>query len=280
MKIKEAFNLAFSALQNRNINSSKLEARLLICLALKCSYEELFIRYYDTLTFCEERRFINLIKRRCKLEPIAYLLKEKEFYSYKFYVNKHVLIPRPETEILVSTALNLIESKLTDLLDLGTGSGCIAISLLLEKNNTQALATDISNKALKVAKKNASLHKVDHRLSLINSYWFHKIEKKKFDIIITNPPYIPIKEKHLVSLETVLYEPYSSLFSKKNGLDAFFLIAKSAKNFLKPEGKILIEFGFNQANIIQWIFKSFGYKINKIYKDFSGHPRVAEISFN
>ncbi|BFD46033.1 MAG: hypothetical protein DMENIID0002_06790 [Rickettsia endosymbiont of Sergentomyia squamirostris] len=274
MNIKESLIYAASKLQAVGIKSANLESRILIQHATDKSIEYLLARSEEELTQQEQIIFEDLVNRRILLEPIAYIIGYKEFYSYQFIINDKVLIPRQDTEVLVDAILSDIKIN-TELaiLELGTGSGCIALSLLLEMPNSNVTATDISNEAIAIASQNAIKHRVTDRLEIINSNWFENLEKQKFDIIVSNPPYISFDDTVYMSPETLKYEPHLALFAEDNGLASYYIIAKEAKGFLKQNGKLFLEIGFNQLAAVTEIFVSYGYTVKQVYKDLEGRDR-------
>ena len=274
MNIKKLLANATDKLMQYGVDSPNLEARILMQHAIGKSLEYLLVSYAEYLTEQEIIIFENFIDRRNSLEPIAYIIGSKEFYGYDFIVNNKVLVPRKDTEIIVNAVLEVATNSNLKILELGTGSGCIAISLLLEIPTSYITATDICNDALNIAKQNAIKHQVSDRLKVINSDWFKNVESQEFDIIVSNPPYISCSDVIYMSEETIKYEPHLALFAENNGLESYYLIAQRAKFFLKPSGKLLLEIGFNQLESVTKIFHDYGYKINKIYKDLAGHDRV------
>lgn len=231
--IQELLIYGARKLEAAGINSPNLEARILIQYITGKSIEYLLARFEEELPLYQQNIFEELINRRLSLEPIAYIIGSKEFYGYQFIVNNTVLIPRQDTEILVGAILNEHHNSgaETTILELGTGSGCIAISLLLEMTNAKVTATDISLDAIIIATQNAKEHNVLASLSIIHSDWFKTIENKQFDIIVSNPPYISYNDIQYMSPETFKYEPRTALFAENNGLAAYYIIAQSAKNF-------------------------------------------------
>ncbi|AAY62195.1 protein-(glutamine-N5) methyltransferase, release factor-specific [Rickettsia felis str. Pedreira] len=300
--IKQVLSKASDKLNKIGISSSQLEARILLRYVINKPIEYLLINLDEQLNEVEIEAFEKLLERRLKHEPIAYIIGIKEFYSREFIVNKHVLIPRADTEVLVdvcvhksslratkrSVAISGILSKIasstpmassrndeyTKILELGTGSGCIAISLLCELPNARVVATDISLDAIEVARNNALKYHVTDRIQIIHSNWFENLGKQKFDVIVSNPPYISTDEKPEMALETLNHEPYIALFAEEDGLQAYRIIAENAKKFLKPNGKIVLEIGFKQEEAVTQIFLSNGYNIESVYKDLQGHSRV------
>ncbi len=292
--IKQILSNATDKLNKININSPQLEARVLLQHIINKPIEYLLINLDEQLNQSEIEAFEKLLERRLKHEPIAYITGVKEFYSREFIVNKHVLIPRSDTEVLVDVVsqchsrvggnpekkqLDSVAKPRNDsILELGTGSGCIAISLLCELPNAKAVATDISLDAIEVARNNALKRQVSNRIKIIHSDWFENIKDQKFDVIVSNPPYISYTEKPEMVLETLNHEPHLALFAEEDGLQAYRIIAENAKQFLKPTGKIILEIGFNQADKVSKIFLDYGYNIDNIYKDLQSHSRVIEIS--
>ncbi|WP_342259700.1 peptide chain release factor N(5)-glutamine methyltransferase [Candidatus Tisiphia endosymbiont of Metellina segmentata] len=274
MNIKESLIYAASKLQAVGIKSANLESRILMQHVTGKSIEYLLARSEEELTQQEQIIFEDLVNRRTLLEPIAYIVGYKEFYSYQFIVNDKVLIPRQDTEIIVDAILSDIKTNAElAILELGTGSGCIALSLLLEMPNSNVTATDISNEAIAIASQNAIKHKVSDRFKIINSNWFDNLEKQEFDIIVSNPPYISFDDTVYMSSETLKYEPHLALFAEDNGLASYYIIAKEAKGFLKQNGKLFLEIGFNQLAAVTEIFVSYGYTVKQVYKDLEGRDR-------
>jgi release factor glutamine methyltransferase len=275
MNIKETLIEGTKQLKSFSKTAS-LDSKSLLCFTLDYSLEDI-IRNSDMQLQPETLdQFYNLINERTKGTPIAYLTNEKEFYGRSFFVDENVLIPRADTETLIEAVLSdykKVEQPL-NMLELGAGSGCIAITLLLELNKLQALAVDISNDALKVAERNRDNYNLKDRLTLLQSDWFSNIEPKKFDVIISNPPYISHDESSLMALETKLYEPELALYAEENGLKNYKIIAENALKFLTSEGHIYLEIGFSQKDTVTQIFGSLGYKLLKSYQDLGGNDRV------
>ncbi len=273
--IKELLTDAAKKLQSINIQSANLEARILMQHATGKTCEYLLARSEEELPQNPHLIFEQLVNRRLSREPIAYIIGFKEFYGYEFIVNNKVLIPRDDTEIIVEAILksNNPESSLT-ILELGTGTGCIIISLLQEMPYAEATATDICPEAMIITSQNAIKHGVTNRLKLIYSDWFKNLENKKFDIIVSNPPYISYNDSTYMAPETLKYEPPTALFAENSGLAIYYIIAESAKNFLKKHGKLFLEVGFNQSSAVREIFSSHNYIFKEVYQDLAGHNRV------
>ena len=210
------------------------------------------------------------IRRRLANEPISQIIGFRKFWNSTFYVDKNVLDPRPETELLVEKVLELPSNNLS-LIDLGTGSGCIAISIARERPNFEVFASDISNDALKIAKKNSKLYQTS--ITFIKSDWFAKIDRK-FDVIIANPPYISKKEYNNLSLCIRRFEPKIALFAGSKGLDCFKIIINQFFKYLRPKGMLFIEIGSTQKKMIEKIFLYNGFKKIEFSNDLSGKCRV------
>jgi release factor glutamine methyltransferase len=281
MLIKEALSLAAKELEN--FSSKQLEARILLSYTLNMTQETLLINYNKELTKTEEYRFFQYIQRRKSFEPIAYIIERKEFYGMDFFVDKNVLIPRPDTEILVDAVIleynkNFPDKKIT-ILDLGTGSGAIAVSLAAGISLSRITATDISDSALTIATKNAVSNNVITQIEFIKSDWYSNLNHNKFDFIVSNPPYIDSADKPYMSQETLLYEPQDALFADSNGLIHYRNIISGATSFLKNGGKIFLEIGFNQSQLVTSILQKHQFTEIIIIKDLSGHDRVIKATF-
>lgn len=275
MTIKEAINQAVIMLKNENIEAPKNKARMLLEATLKKSKEYLII--YDTkeITSQERETYVKNVKRLILGEPLQYITGKQEFMKLNFLVTKDVLIPRQDTEILVEEVIKIaknIENPM--ILDLCTGSGAIAVSLAKNIENARIFATDVSSKALEIAKKNANLNGVKNNIEFIASNLFKKIKKLKFDIIVSNPPYIETDE--IVKLpKDVQNEPREALDGGKDGLMFYRNIAKEAPEFLNSNGYLCFEIGYNQKQKVKQILEEEKKYVN-IYskKDLCENDRV------
>lgn len=271
MNLKQAVELATAKLSTIS-DSAKLDARLLTCHACKTEQTQLISHPEQEITAEQEKIFESNLNRRCEGEPLAYITGKKEFWSLDFKVNEHVLIPRPETELLVELTLKeILNLKTPRILDLGTGSGAIAISLANERKDAKVLATDISPQALDIAKKNAKQHKTE--IIFIQSIWYEKLAEKMFDVIICNPPYIAEDD---LNLERYVYqhEPSKALISDKNGLQDLEIVIAGAKQHLGAAGYLAVEHGFQQADKVQKLFKQFEFSSIQTHKDLAGLERA------
>lgn len=262
MTIKETLNQGVIMLKNENIESPKIKARMLLEYTLKKSREYLII--YDNKEITSQNRdlYIKNIKRLIQGEPLQYITGLQEFMKLKFLVNKNVLIPRQDTEILVEEVINIAKNiNKPEILDLCTGSGAIAISIAKYIPEARLTAVDISNEALEVAKKNARFNGESSRIEFIQSDMFKKLKDKKFDIIVSNPPYIPsIDIKKLP--KDVQKEPIIALDGGKSGTKFYEEIIKEGYKYLKQGGYICLEIGYDQRRSVKEIIDK-----EKIYKD-------------
>lgn len=221
-------------------------------------------------------RITSVIDERVSTHrPIQQIIGQANFYSHHFFVNESTLIPRPETEILVEEALKIIEkNNLTKILDIGTGSGCIPISIVLNNKNVTAHAVDISKQALNTAERNALLHNVYDR---INFYYSDVLEnvKEKFDIIISNPPYIPLKDKETLQIEVKDFDPPSALFTNdEDGIEFYEEIISNAEDFLLPNGYLIFELGKGQHEKVSTLLREYGFRGIYVIKDLNSIERV------
>ncbi len=218
--------------------------------------------------------FKKLILRRKNNEPIAYILNNKEFWKFNFKVTKEVLIPRPDSELIVNEILKLISLDASKhILDVGTGSGCILLSLIKERSKCHGTAIDISKKALKVAKLNAKMHHLENKIKFVNID-IDKFKLNKYDFIISNPPYINKIDLKRLDNDIKLYEPLEALEAGIDGLSEVIKLIKQSNNLLKKNGKLVFEIGKNQVDKVTSLLKKNNFYINKVCKDIQSFPRV------
>jgi len=252
----------------------RLDAQVLLCHAIAQPKTYLITHPEAELSQEQRKTFETLIKYRQQGEPIAYILGHKEFWSLDFAVNPDVLIPRPETELLVELALERLPEKSATVADLGTGSGCIAISLAIERPNWQLHATDQSAAALKIAQHNIAQHGIKN-IRLHQGEWCQALPAGiKFDAIISNPPYIDASEPELQEGD-VRFEPQSALVSHNQGIADIEAIIKTAKAHLKPQGLLMIEHGYQQGPAAKLLFDYYGYHALEQHRDLAGNMRVS-----
>jgi len=257
------------------------EAELLFTEILNCDRATLYKKSAQPLTKFESQKLSSVLKRRIAGEPLPYILGKTEFMGFEFRVMPDVLIPRPETEILVETACKYSHiayriSHIVDILELGTGSGCIAVSLAKLLPNANITATDISEKALKIACYNAQLNNVSDKIKFIQSNLFtnYQLPFTNYDIIISNPPYVASGEIENLQPE-IRYEPRIALDGGCGGLDFYRRIIAEAPHYLKENGFLIMEMGYSQAEEIKNILKISGnFEIIEVVKDYSQIERV------
>tara|TARA_B100001248_G_scaffold259883_1_gene246853 strand:- start:1784 stop:2626 length:843 start_codon:yes stop_codon:yes gene_type:complete len=274
MNYLQAINYGSEILKLNNIETYNLDSELLLAKALNSTRENLLINLNKKIYPNKFYIFKRLITRRKKQEPLAHIFQVKEFWNLNFIVNKDVLTPRPETELIVDEVLNLISpASSKNILDIGTGSGCIIISIINERQNCNATAIDISKKAIKIALCNAKMHHMQNKINFINID-IDKFYLNHYDFIVSNPPYISNIEFNKLGNNIRLFEPHLSLRAGVDGLrDIKKLISKS-KKLLKIKGKLIFEIGVNQLQNVKKILMKDGFYINKICKDIRNIPRV------
>ena len=266
----------------------RLDAELLMCYLLKIDRAKLFSKLKEDIDCTIQLEFNKIIERRKSAEPLAYITGKKEFYGYEFEVSPSVLIPRPETELLVELSLqHLVElTGRLNILDLGTGSGCIAVVLALELQKLgrdfTIDAADQASAALDIAAKNAARHSVSKRINFVQSNWFSAFKSLNvsYDLIVSNPPYIAEGDRN-ISPETK-YEPGQALFSGPEGLDSIRLLMLESKIFLNRQGLLVCEIGSSQFSLIQDYYRNFPYFNSSTLtfcKDLAGMYRAIKLKF-
>ena len=271
MKTSEAINIGSKILKNRNITSHKIDAEIILSQVLKTSREKLLINE-QVISFSDLKRFKKIISRRLKKEPIAYIFNKKEFRSKDFYVVKNSLIPRPETELLIDPIIKKFRGKSLYFLDVGVGTGCIMLSILNELNNSRGLGIDICNKAISVAKINLETMNLNKRASL-KCRSIDTIYNKKFDLIVSNPPYIVKREINQLSEDIKKFEPQKALDGGHDGLDVIRKVIYKSKNILKLNGILALEIGRGQYYSVSNILRLNGFREIKKIKDYRDNVR-------
>ena len=272
MKVLEAIRSGSKLLKKKNINTYVLDSELLLSKSLNKSREEILINLGQNLNKRALIDFNKYLIRRSKCEPIAYLLGEKEFWSKKFFVNKDTLIPRPETELLVEKLVVFFKKKRITILDIGTGSGCIILSLLSELKNSTGIALDISSKAIMVAKKNASKFNLYDRVKFLHKP-LKDLYGKKFDLIVSNPPYIKRKDIKNLSDDIKKFEPRMALDGGNDGLDLIKKVIYKSRKILKINGTLALEIGNEQINKVSKILIDNKFRIKCVIKDYKNNVR-------
>ena len=272
MKILETIKLGSKLLRKREICSHILDSEILLSNVLNKSREKILVNLDQKLNSRNILKFKKYIRRRSKYEPVAYILGEKEFWSKKFIVNKDTLIPRPETELLVEKLVKLFKGKKISILDIGTGSGCIILSLLSNLEKSVGLGVDVSNKAILIANKNAKRHELSNRVKFLNKS-FESIFSKKFDLIVSNPPYIERKNIKNLSEDIKRFEPIMALDGGHDGLDLIKKVIYKSKRILKINGTLALEIGDEQIKKVSKILIDNNYRIIHVIKDYKNNVR-------
>ena len=272
MKALEIIKIGSNLLKEKKIRSHILDSELLLSKTLNKSREEILINPDEELSKSNVLKFKKYLKRRSKDEPIAYILGEKEFWSKNFYVSQDTLIPRPETELLVEKLSLIFEGKKISILDIGTGSGCIILSLLSVLRQSTGIGIDVSGKALFIAKKNAIKHKLFNRVKFLNRS-FENIFAVKFDLVVSNPPYIERKEIKNLSNDIKKYEPIMALDGGNDGLDLIKKVIYKAKYILKINGILALEIGNEQDRKVSKILIDNNFRIKHVIKDYKNNTR-------
>ena len=279
MNTLDLLNKGSKKLKYKGIKSSQIDSEILLSNILGKSRENILINLDKKIGSDDIIKFNDFIERRSLKEPIAYILKEKEFWSKNFVVNKSTLIPRPETELMVEKLSKIYYGKKIFILDIGTGSGCILISLLSELKNSIGIGVDISTKALKIAKINALKHEVDHKLRF-EKKCFSKIFYKKFDLIVSNPPYIDQRKINKLDDDIKKFEPLIALNGGNDGLDVITKVIYKAKEILKRKGMLALEIGNEQLIKVSKILRNNNFKIKENIKDYNENTRCLISIFN
>ena len=272
MKALEAIKAGSKLLKEKNISTYILDSELLLSKSLNKPREEILINLEQNINKKVLEDFNKYLLRRSKKEPIAYLLGEKEFWSKKFFVNKGTLIPRPETELLVNKLVTIFKKKEITILDIGTGTGCIIVSLLSELKNSNGIAVDISREAILVAKKNACKFELSDRIKFLHKP-LEELYGKKFDLIVSNPPYIKRKDIKNLSDDIKKFEPKMALDGGNDGLDLIKKIIYKSKKILKINGTLALEIGNEQIKKVSRILIDNKFRINCIIKDYRNNVR-------
>ncbi len=303
MTIRDAVRRGAEKLKAAGIESAIRESGIILCFVIKSDKAFLYSHDDEELSETDEKKFFALVAKRAEGTPLQYITGHQEFMSLDFFVNNHVLIPRHDTEILVETVIswcrerrdlclcreryelglcrerrdpnNCAGSRKIRILDMGTGSGCIAVSLAYYLDDVEIIAVDISEKAIETALYNAKINGVDSRIKFVKSDLFASIKDyEKFDVIVSNPPYIPTCQINELKDEVRHHEPIEALDGGKDGLVFYKRITKDALSYLKPGGLLAFETGFDQARGVADIMRREGYTDIRIFRDLAGIERV------
>lgn len=278
MQLQELYQIGKQKLREHSIETPGLEAYLLLSQSEQLKdLSEIYSRGQKEIEPESLEKFHNLLERRLKREPAAYILGEKEFYSRSFKVNPSVLIPREETELLVDETANIIKQNSSEIvLEIGTGSGCVAVTLACICDDVRIVATDISNDAISLAKVNRNVHSQSNRVSFLRGDLLNSLKGSSFDIVVSNPPYI--KEEDFLNLEPEVkdFEPSASLVGGEDGLYHIRKIISESRRVLKDGGACVLEIGYGQKEAVADIFNDYGFKDISYSKDLNGIERVVK----
>ena len=282
--VSSALKWGCNQLEKSNVDTPRLDAEVLLAYCVNTDRTNLYAINGNELDEISWQRYAQCIQRRVRREPVAYITGEKEFYSLAFKVTSDVLIPRPETETLVEESLKVCMSmrekrSALNILELGTGSGIIAVILAKRLDTSYIIATDISLKIVEVARNNAKLHKVKRKINFLVSRSLETLKEKReyFDLIVSNPPYLSASDWEKVQPEIKEYEPTDALLAGEDGLDFYRKITFGADGMLAHEGWLMLEVGMGQKDAVSGMIKKTGkFKRLEVVNDLSGIPRVVK----
>jgi release factor glutamine methyltransferase len=276
LTVLESIKLSTEYLEKKGIESPRINAELLLAHILNCKRLDLYLTYDRPLSDEEIALYRLYLKRRGEYEPLQYIVGSVEFYGLPFYVNSSVLIPRQETEVLVEEILNNYKDReKISILEIGTGSGNIAVALARNLPGVLILATDVSNDALEIARKNSVLNRTENQIKFIQSNILDDSQVgKDFDVIVSNPPYVSMKEFEKLEPELRIYEPRVALTDDADGLIYYRAISLKAKDLLRPTGRLYFEIGAGQSEKVKNILTQNGFSSIQIRNDYLNIKRV------
>ena len=273
MNIQSAIIKGTNILKNKSINSAKLDSEILLASVIDKDRKYLILNNDQNIKEKNLIHFQKLINKRSFREPIAYLTNKKHFWNYKFFVTKDTLIPRPDTELIVEQILKLTKSKTKmKILDIGVGSGCILLTILKERKNFYGVGVDISKKCINISKINAKNLEVSSRVKFFKSD-VDKFDLGKYDLIVSNPPYIKKLNLKYLEKDVVNFEPKLALDGGLDGLSEIRKVITKSSELIKKNGKFILEIGFDQKNKVINLLKDKGFYINSISKDLAKNDR-------
>ncbi len=272
MEALDLIDFCSKKLKENNISTHKLDSELLLSEVLNKTREEILTDLHQKIYRVQISKYYNFVNRRSSKEPIAYILQNKEFWSKNFIVSPYTLIPRPETELLVEKIVEIFKKRSLFILDVGTGTGCILLSLISELKNSKGIGIDISKKAIEIAKKNQKT------LDLSDNTKFYcrsvmEINNYKFDLIVSNPPYITTRDLRNLVDDVKNFEPKLALDGGNDGLDVMRKVIYKSSNILKINGTLALEIGFGQFKQVSKILKKHNFKIRYLIKDYRDNVR-------
>jgi release factor glutamine methyltransferase len=275
--VLEAIQKSADFLAKRGVESPRLQTELLLAHLLKMPRMNLYLNFERALSPAETDALRELVMRRSKREPLQHIVGSTSFCGFEITVNRHALVPRPETELLAEEGwkfLSTLNFPSPTALDFGTGTGCIAIALAAKCPTAKIIALDVSPEALALAKENAARNKVEAQIKFIQGDGFTALQEAQFDLLISNPPYIATAEIETLQPEVRDFDPRAALDGGADGLDFYRTFATGAKLFLKPSGKIMLEFGDGQAGDIRRLFESEKWIVEAVKEDYSQRSRI------
>ena len=273
MNIENILNEGINILQKNKIANPQLDSEILLSNSIKRDKKHIILNPKEILNSEQLGKFKSLIERRKKGEPIAYLINKKEFWKDEFFVNKDVLIPRPDSELIIEQVLKIYSKDVQlQVLDIGTGSGCILISILKERSNFYGTGIDISKKSINVSKFNAKQLNLTNRVKFFHSS-VDNFNNGKYDMIVSNPPYIEQLSLKYLEKDVVNFEPKLALSGGFDGFSKIRKVINKASILIKKNGKFILEIGFNQKNKVIKILKEEGFYVNKAIKDYGNNDR-------
>ncbi|MDA7473981.1 peptide chain release factor N(5)-glutamine methyltransferase [Candidatus Pelagibacter ubique] len=273
MNIENILNEGINILQKNKIANPQLDSEILLSNSIKRDKKHIILNPKEVLNSEQLGKFKSLIERRKKGEPIAYLINKKEFWKDEFFVNKDVLIPRPDSELIIEQVLKIYsKDDQLQILDIGTGSGCILLSILKERSNFYGTGIDISKKSINVSKFNAKQLNLTNRVKFFHSS-VDNFNNGKYDIIVSNPPYIEQLSLKYLEKDVVNFEPKLALSGGFDGFSKIRKVINKTSNLIKKNGKFILEIGFNQKNKVIKILKEEGFYVNKAIKDYGNNDR-------
>ena len=273
MNIENIMNEGINILQKNKIANPQLDSEILLSNSIKRDKKHIILNPKEILDSEQLGKFKSLIERRKKGEPIAYIINKKEFWKDEFFVNKDVLIPRPDSELIIEQLLKIYSKDVQlQVLDIGTGSGCILLSILKERSNFYGTGIDISKKSINVSKFNAKQLNLTNRVKFFHSS-VDNFNNGKYDIIVSNPPYIEQLSLKYLEKDVVNFEPKLALSGGFDGFSKIRKVINKASILIKKNGKFILEIGFNQKNKVIKILKEEGFYVNKAIKDYGNNDR-------
>ena len=273
MNIENILKKGIDILQKNKIANPQLDSEILLSNSIKRDKKHIILNPKEVLNSEQLGKFKSLIERRKKGEPIAYLINKKEFWKDEFFVNKDVLIPRPDSELIIEQVLKIYsKDDQLQILDIGTGSGCILLSILKERSNFYGTGIDISKKSINVSKFNAKQLNLTNRVKFFHSS-VDNFNNGKYDIIVSNPPYIEQLSLKYLEKDVVNFEPKLALSGGFDGFSKIRKVINKASILIKKNGKFILEIGFNQKNKVIKILKEEGFYVNKAIKDYGNNDR-------